>query len=31
LIPTSAFWKNQRKIQLFACSVRSLHRPLFSP
>jgi hypothetical protein len=35
LIPTSAFWKNQGKIQeksvLFACSVRSFHHPLFSP
>jgi hypothetical protein len=37
LIPTSAFWENQGKIQekekirLFACSVRSFHHPLFSP
>jgi hypothetical protein len=37
LIPTSAFWKNQGKILkkeksvLFTCTVRSFHRPLFSP
>jgi hypothetical protein len=37
LIPSSAVWENQGKIQekeknrLFACSVRSFHHPLFSP
>jgi hypothetical protein len=37
LIPTSAFWKNQKKFRkkeksrLLACSVSSFHRPLFSP
>jgi hypothetical protein len=37
LIPTGAFWKNQGKIQekgksgIFACSVSSFNRPLFSP
>jgi hypothetical protein len=37
LIPTGAFWKNQRKIQekgkfgVFAWSVSSFNHPLFSP